>query len=1153
MTDATRRIEAPFQYNPLRFGCYTGVSETVYYPRPSAPFWAVRPNPRRYFLLRHRISIFCTLFSLFLCSAGWSQTPATRYAVFLADEPLAKHFSAREEMQSAAGVAWRGRIEAAQGAVRNELAARGIRVTGSASTLLNAIFVAVPASRVAEIKAIPGVVEVVKLGRSRMLLNHATQILNGTQAWSILGGMSNAGAGIKIGILDTGIDQTHPALTDDSLQIPANFPKCNIPSDCANFTNHKVIVARSYVALNSAGSDPNNPAVDSTPDDNSPRDRVGHGTAVATAAAGNTATLAVTINGMAPKAWIGNYKISGSPFVNDGAGNDAFIQAVEDAVNDGMDVVTTSFGGTSFTGPLDTGATCGLASGVPCDPLAAAFEQAAAKGVTVLAAAGNEGEGGIYGTGTYPQYNTISSPADAPSVIAVGAVSNTHTFNPDVEVTGSGVPANLNSITATFTDAFIPFGAYTAPLVDLAQIGDSTGLGCNPLPSMSLLGAFALIERGTCNFSVKMNNAVNAGALGVVFYDNVNEGFTFTPSGLSNFTQPVLFIGMSDGQNLKSFIDTNPGHAVTINPSAIEVAVTGPVVLAGFSSMGPGLGTNGLKPDVLAVGGGSNNGDLIYMGAQNYDPLGEVYSSVRYIAAAGTSFATPLAAGSAALVKQQHPGYTGQQIKSALVNTAAQSVTTDDGGFSGSPAALNILQSGSGLIAADLALQTNVTVVPSTISFGSFSSGAVSQSQQLTVTNTGSSSVSLSFAVTTTSAASGSTVAVSPTSMALSPGKSGTLTATLGGSISTGGLYYGAITVSGASVPMRIPYLLLSPTSGTANLDAVSGDQDQAIVGQVIPDGQVAFQLTDGNGVPLGNTPVTFSAGRGSVPLTLSEVSTTTDNYGFAYATVTIGSSTGTYIVNATGAGQSYQFSGNVSPQPTVSAGGVVNAANSSTPVAPGSYVSIYGSNLSTVTDQNYSAVRLPLAMDQVTVSFDAAATGSLPAISVPGHIVYVSPSQVNIQVPWELQGYSSAKMKVTLFEFGFGNVVTVPLANYAPAIFGSTIAAAENATSGAIISASNPAARGSVISLFCNGLGPVTNQPASGDSAGVPLSTTTTPPTVTIGGASANVTFTGLAPGFPGLYQVNVQVPSNISAGNAQVTVSIGGVTSPALTLPVQ
>ncbi len=300
-----------------------------------------------------------------------------------------------------------------------------------------------------------------------------------------------------------------------------------------------------------------------------------------------------------------------------------------------------------------------------------------------------------------------------------------------------------------------------------------------------------------------MTNAVAAGALGVVFYDNVSETL-FNPSGLSNFSQPVLFIGLSDGQNLKAYIDANPGHAATINPSATEVLIGGNEVLSGYSSIGPGLGTNGIKPDILAVGGGSNNGDLIYMGAQNYDPLGEVYSSVRYIAAAGTSFATPLTAGSAALVKQSHPGYTGQQVKSALVNTASQAVTTDDGGISGNVAPVSILQTGAGLVAADLAIQTNVTVVPSTVSFGAFASGsALSQSQQLTVTNTGSGSASLGFAVAPVSSASGVTVTVSPSSLALAAGQTGAVTVGLTGKVSAGGLYYGVISVTGALVAMH--------------------------------------------------------------------------------------------------------------------------------------------------------------------------------------------------------------------------------------------------------------------------------------------------------------------------------------------------------------
>ncbi len=88
---------------------------------------------------------------------------------------------------------------------------------------------------------------------------------------------------------------------------------------------------------------------------------------------------------------------------------------------------------------------------------------------------------------------------------------------------------------------------------------------------------------------------------------------------------------------------------------------------------------------------------------------------------------------------------------------------------------------------------------------------------------------------------------------------------------------------------------------------------------------------------------------------------------------------------------------------------------------------------------------------------------------------------------------------------------------------------------------------------LYCNGLGPVNNQPADGALASsTELSTTTTTPTVTIGGKKAQVLFSGLAPGFPGLYQINVIVPADAPTGAQPLIVTIGGVASPAATLPV-
>jgi uncharacterized protein (TIGR03437 family) len=102
----------------------------------------------------------------------------------------------------------------------------------------------------------------------------------------------------------------------------------------------------------------------------------------------------------------------------------------------------------------------------------------------------------------------------------------------------------------------------------------------------------------------------------------------------------------------------------------------------------------------------------------------------------------------------------------------------------------------------------------------------------------------------------------------------------------------------------------------------------------------------------------------------------------------------------------------------------------------------------------------------------------------------------------------------------------------------------------------SRPVIRGTEsIEIFCTGLGPVTNQPPAGSAAGSsPLSLTTTTPFVNIGGAPAAVSFSGLAPGFVGLYQVNAQVPAGVPTGDAvPVVVTIGGIISNSVTIAVQ
>src|SRR5260370_40793612 len=484
-------------------------------------------------------------------------------------------------MRSVEAESYRKQIVATQETLRAEAEARGFLVTGSVDTVLNAVFVAAAGNRMTEMQALPGGLAAIPMRNVRPLLNAATALMNAPAAWAALGGQGSAGLGMKVGVLDYGIDQTHPAFQDSSLPKLSGFPKCSgFTGDCASFTNNKVIVARSYTQMIAPGSDP----ATSRPDDFTPRDREGHGPAGASCIPANNATGTVTITGMAPKAFLGNYKIFGSPFVNDFTPASVIIQALNDAIGDGMDVINMSAGISALTGPLDTGAACGLAAGAPCDPMATAFENAAKAGAIIVLAAGNGGAAG----NNYPTLNPILEPAAAPSVIAVGATSHSHFFNESVSVAGG--PQN---IAAEFGDNSSPPAAISAPLVDVASLGND-GLACSGLPAGSLNGAFALIKRGTCPFAGKETDALDAGAVGVVFY-MADASALISPSGLSGF-EPVAMISNSDGTALKSYVAANPGKLAIIDPAGFEQLDTADQdLLASFSPLGPTLGVAATK------------------------------------------------------------------------------------------------------------------------------------------------------------------------------------------------------------------------------------------------------------------------------------------------------------------------------------------------------------------------------------------------------------------------------------------------------------------------------------------------------------------------------------------------------------------------------
>jgi uncharacterized protein (TIGR03437 family) len=234
-----------------------------------------------------------------------------------------------------------------------------------------------------------------------------------------------------------------------------------------------------------------------------------------------------------------------------------------------------------------------------------------------------------------------------------------------------------------------------------------------------------------------------------------------------------------------------------------------------------------------------------------------------------------------------------------------------------------------------------------------------------------------------------------------------------------------------------------------------------------------------------------------------------------------------------------------------INAGGVVNAASSAagSPVAPGSIATVFGSfpinSLFTA-----SIAPLPFALAGLSLQFGAGLSAPLFA---------VSGGQVNFEVPWELAGQSQTAISASI-NGETSPAQTINLAPYAPGLFSTN---SQGSGPGAIldssynlVSSSNPATAGvTIIQIYCTGLGPVTNQPPSGSPPLTnQLSQTTATPTVTIGGAQAQVLFSGLAPGSVGEYQVDAIVPAASSKGAAvPVVLAIGGATSNTVTIPVQ
>jgi len=301
-----------------------------------------------------------------------------------------------------------------------------------------------------------------------------------------------------------------------------------------------------------------------------------------------------------------------------------------------------------------------------------------------------------------------------------------------------------------------------------------------------------------------------------------------------------------------------------------------------------------------------------------------------------------------------------------------------------------------------------------------------------------------------------------------------------------------------------------------------------------------------------GATPtgtVTFTIGSdtlGTATLNSSAVATLT----ISGAQLAVGANTITAQYNGDSSHYSASVSANViettptNGLPLVAS--LANAASFTTALAPGGILSVFGTQLAPAV-AGAAGLPLPtmLAGTSVTIS------------GVTAPLYYVSPTQLNVQIPFEVT--SGSPVSLVAINNGESASKPVTIAAAAPAIFttnsqGTGQGAILN-TSYQLVDASNPAAPGSTyLQIYCMGLGAVDNQPADGVPApSSPLAKTSATPSVTIGGVTATPIFSGLAPGYVGLYQVNVLVPGTVSAGSAvQVSLSIGGATSNTVTIAV-
>jgi minor extracellular serine protease Vpr len=594
-------------------------------------------------------------------------------------------------------------------------------ISGEFDISLNAVAVKLGGASLAQIAAAPMV-------RSAQLqglyypnaADPDLQIIRATDAWAAAGGAANAGAGVKVAIVDTGIDACHPCFSD------ADYGTQTQLGD-RRFTNNKVIAARVF----------NN----KTPSQKyTAEDFNSHGTHVAgtvgcnfeTPTVVDGVTLPYRMSGVAPRALLGNYNVF--PGAVGDARSEDILNALEAAYADGFDVANMSLGGP--------------ASGIQ-DLLTIAVDNLDQANMVVAIANGNEG----------PGYRTVGSPGSAARGLSAGASAVGHAVIHQLSVGAASVPGVKGEFGA---------GPATGPLrvlADAASPFNGLSQACAPFTAGSLAGAIALITRGTCDFSVKLRNVQAAGGVGAIVLNREPGAFVMGQNGEPN--QPTIPGFMVDPVAYGAVLKAADGQSTTLpllGTYQLDAAANDRI--ADFTSWGPTDVDVRIKPDVMAPG----------VNVVSSIPRRFCGGAPCFAFFNGTSMASPHLAGSAAIVRQQHPDWSAAQVRSAIVNTADRGVVRS---LDGSTVINDANKVGSGRENLASAVAAKVGLDPVSVSFGAVPAGS-GQTLRADVTLTNLTAAAQTLTLSVVDATGAGVAFTAPASaITLAAGESATVALTL--------------------------------------------------------------------------------------------------------------------------------------------------------------------------------------------------------------------------------------------------------------------------------------------------------------------------------------------------------------------------------------